>query len=470
MKSKLLLAAFCLFSLSQSNAQTHLLSYQSLGVDQASTFKPLMPQAIYNVETFKITYNTVDVDGSPTVASGAVVIPKQSSCDTFSIVTYAHGTVLEKEDVPSRNNQEATIAKVAASVGAVSVAPDYLGLGDNPGLHPYVHAESEATATIDAIRAARELLDTLGKGDNGEVFLAGYSQGGHAAMATAKYIQDNNLFSEFDVIGAAPASGPYNLSGTQAAVLLSDQPYSNPGYVCYVLFAMERVYGNIYNSYDEILKSPYDTLIPPYFDGTYNMSVVNNLLPDTLSGFLQDSVLANFKNDSIGKTHPIWQALLANDNYDWKPDFPIEMYYCTQDEQVDYHNSLIAEDSMNAKGATSVIAIDKGAYSHGVCVVPSLQDAMAFFLTRKTGCNIGIEELEFENLEVYPNPVSNTFTVSGSENPMDIELINAAGVLVKKKGEVKPNGQVDISNLPTGIYFLKLQNGNHFITKQLIKN
>ncbi len=468
MKTTLLLVFAFIFGLSQTNAQTYLLSTQDLGVTPASNFKPLLPSARYNVKTYKITYNTIDVDGTPTIASGAVMIPEVNVCDTFSIIAYGHGTVLERDDVPSRDNQEATIAKIAASVGAVAVAPDYLGLGDNPGLHPYLHAETEATATIDAIRAARELMDSLNLGDNGEVFITGYSQGGHAAMATAKYIQDNNLFSEFNVIGAGPASGPYNLSGGQAAVLVSDQPYSNPGYVCYLLFSFQRVYGNLYNSVDEILKSPYDTLIPPYFDGTYNMAVVNGLLPDTLSGFMQDSVLTNFKNDSIGKTHPLWQALLANDNYDWKPDFPVEMYYCTQDEQVDFRNALIAEDSMNANGASSVIAINKGAYSHGVCVVPSLQGAVAFFLSKRTGCSIGIEELEFENLEIYPNPVNNTFTVSGSETSMELELINAAGVLVKK-GMVKPNGQVDIANLPTGIYFLKLQIGNHFITKQLVK-
>ena len=36
--------------------------------------------------------------------------------------------------------------------------PDYLGMGESPGLHPYVHGESEATATLDMIRAAREFI------------------------------------------------------------------------------------------------------------------------------------------------------------------------------------------------------------------------------------------------------------------------------------------------------------------------
>ena len=468
MKSRLLLVILSLFGFSQLKAQTYLKSTQYLGQTSASMFSAFVPSAKYNVKAYKITYNTTDVDGSNTVASGAVYIPVGSSCDTFSILSYDHGTVLNKDDVPSRDNQEALIVKIAASVGAVAVAPDYLGLGDNSGLHPYMHAESEATATIDAIRAAREFLDSLNLGDNGEVFLTGYSQGGHAAMATAKYIQDSNLLAEFNVIAAGPASGPYNLSGTQAEVLLSDQPYSNPGYACYILFAMQRVYGNIYSSYDEILKSPYDTLIPPYFDGTYDMPIVNSLLPDTLSGFMQDSVLQNFRNDTVGKTHPIWQALIANDNYNWKPNFPVEMYYCTMDEQVDYHNALIAEDSMNARGAASVVAIDNGTYDHSGCVFPSLLDALSLFLSKKTGCTIGLDELVLENLEVYPNPTTGSFTIAGHEKPVEMELINASGVLVKR-GNIEPNGQVDISNLPTGIYFLKLQRGNYFVTKQLVK-
>jgi hypothetical protein len=38
----------------------------------------------------------------------------------------------------------------------LSAMPDYIGMGGSPGLHPYVHAASEATASIDMIRAARE--------------------------------------------------------------------------------------------------------------------------------------------------------------------------------------------------------------------------------------------------------------------------------------------------------------------------
>ncbi len=442
--------------LSTTAISQHFVSATYIGKTPPTTFSLFTAKAIYTVDAYKITYNTTNVDGTPTVASGMLVVPSGVGCDSLPMVAYDHGTVLLRSDVPSRDNGESLIPKVVASTGAIAVAPDYLGLGDNPGLHPYLHAETEATATIDLMRAAKEYLgDSLGVYFNGETFVTGYSQGGHAAMATAKYIQDNSLTAEFNLIGAGPASGPYFLSGSQAEVLVSNAPYSNPGYICYLLFAMNRVYGNIYQNYSEILKSPYDTLIPPYFDGNYDMSVVNALLPNTLSGFLQDSVLANFKNDSVGKTHPLWQALVAQDNYDWKPSFPMQLYYCTLDEQVNFQNSLDAELAMTANGA-NVTAVDKGAYNHGSCVVPSLQGALGFFLSKRTKCSIGIDELAFAvNLEVYPNPAGNWFKLDGFDKTVKIRVVNPSGQLVMIK-EVGPQQAVNTASWTAGMYTLEV--------------
>ena len=75
------------------------------------------------------------------------------------------------------------------------------------------------------IRAAREFItNDLNLIDNSQVFLTGYSQGGHACMATHKYIHENSLQSEFDVIASAPCSGPYDLSGIMADTIMSQHP------------------------------------------------------------------------------------------------------------------------------------------------------------------------------------------------------------------------------------------------------
>lgn len=451
--SHLLLIAFVQFGTWHLPAQ-NLESATYLSNTPVTLLAGFSSDAKYNVDAYKIRYYTTDIDGSTTVVSGALLVPVNTPCDSFALGVYNHGTVLDREDVPSRDNFEALVGKVMASTGAVAVAPDYLGLGDNPGLHPYLHGESEATATLDLIRAAREYLrDSLGVDLNGEVFVTGYSQGGHAAMATVKYVEDNNLFPEFNIIGAGPASGPYNLSSTMLPLLLSNTPYSNPGYIVYLLFAMERVYGNIYQDYEDILDSPYDSLIPPLFDGTNTMAVVNNALPNKIRDFLQDTVIDNLIADSVTQSHPIRLALEDNDNYDWAPSFPMELYYCTQDEQVDYQNSLDAEAAMQARGA-NVTAVFRGNFNHGGCFLPSLGSALDFFQNLSTGCqSVSLAEMTESNIEVYPIPARDWVQVQGlAGRPIVVCDLHGNKVF---EGPVPQNELIDLSHCAPGVYLLK---------------
>lgn len=455
-KTLLSLASIFLFS-SALNAQ-HLVSAELINTSSALILSFVSPAAQHDVNTYKIIYNTTDIDGTPTTASGALMIPINSGCDQFSLVSYSHGTVLEVDNVPSRNNTESLIPKILASTGKIATAPDYLGLGDNPGLHPYLHAESEATAAIDLMRAAREYInDSLSISLNGEVLITGYSQGGHGAMAAAKYIQDNNLMTEFNIVAAGPASGPYNLSGSQSSILLSNQPYSNPGYVCYLLFAYNRVYGNIFTNYSDILKSPYDVIIPPYFDGTFPMDSVNSKLPSMLNGFIQDSVLTNLNNSAANGEHPIWKALKANDNYNWAPTFPMELYYCTLDEQVEFQNSIDAADTMTANGASNVTAVNNGALDHGDCVLPSLTAANNFFNVHATACvNVSLQEkLNRGLISLYPNPAQQFFSIAGLEDRAEVRIYDIRGSLVQSS-IVDVDAKINTSSMNTGLYVVKI--------------
>jgi len=64
--------------------------------------------------------------------------------------------------------------------------PDYIGLGKGDKFHLYQNSESEATASIDMLLAIQELNIEFGIKTNKQLFLTGYSQGGHACMATHK--------------------------------------------------------------------------------------------------------------------------------------------------------------------------------------------------------------------------------------------------------------------------------------------
>tara|TARA_Y200000002_G_scaffold300100_1_gene255081 strand:+ start:1286 stop:2677 length:1392 start_codon:yes stop_codon:yes gene_type:complete len=426
----------------------------------------------YDVKMYKLTYNTVDTDSLSIIATGAFFIPTNTSCTEFPFAVYNHGTTLRKNDVPSNNNPEAIIGKVFSAGGYFVCMPDYIGMGDSPGFHPYVHAKSEATASIDMIRAAREYLTTTNFVDNNELFLTGYSQGGHACMATTKFIKDESLQSEFNIVASAPSSGPYDLSGIMADTIIAPTPYSNPGYIVYLLASYQLAYGNIFNSWSDVLYSPYDTIVPPFFSGnntTLDMGLLNSLIPNQMNLLIRDTCLNNFINDSINKNHPWWRALIDNDNYDWLPLNPLRMYYCTADEQIAYTNALIAESTMNNNGALDVQAVNMGDNDHGGCILPALSSAFNWFQTLRTPCNIS--SLTSRNLisyDIYPNPFTNKLNIQFNEK-VKLSVYTMDGKLLINKFNVQ-NIELITTNWPKGMYIVKVKGSvayqNAIITKQ----
>ncbi len=78
------------------------------------------------------------------------------------------------------------------SKGFIGLLPDYTGFGEPGRLQPVFHARTEAKMMLDGVRAvaeatAGELSPALA---SEHVFLAGFSQGGHAAFAAADYREE----------------------------------------------------------------------------------------------------------------------------------------------------------------------------------------------------------------------------------------------------------------------------------------
>ena len=450
----------------------YLVSCVYLGISSSNVLSGATGLSLdYDVKMYKLTYNTVDTDSLPTIATGAFFIPTNTTCTDFPFAVYNHGTTLRKNDVPSNNNPEAIIGKVFSAGGYFVCMPDYIGMGDSPGFHPYVHAKSEATASVDMVRAAREYLSTTNFVDNNELFLTGYSQGGHACMATTKFINDENLQSEFNIVASAPCSGPYDLSGIMADTIISPTPYSNPGYIVYLLASYQLAYGNIFNSWSDVLYPPYDTIVPPFFSGnntTLDMGLLNSLIPNQMSLLIRDTCLNNFINDSINKNHPWWHALIDNDNYDWLPLKPLRMYYCTADEQIAYTNALNAESTMNNNGALDVQAMNMGNNDHGGCILPALSSAFNWFQNLRTPCNISSSiNRNLISYEVYPNPFTNELNVQFAEK-VNLSVYTMDGKLLINKDDVQ-NIELVTSNWSKGIYIIKAKGSaayqNAIITK-----
>lgn len=316
----------------------------------------------YDVAAFRVVYHTIDLHGQPTVASGLAVLPVGYPYP-LPLVTYHHGTIAADREAPSSLGFEALIGYVVAADGYLALLPDYLGFGANTGLHPYVHADSEASAAIDMMRAVRQAAAFAGLLLNGQVFLAGYSQGAHACVATLRATQEEHP-GEFNVVMTVAGSGPYNPSGVQLLFSSSNPEYASPGYLPYVLLSYQAAYGNLYGSLSEAFVPPYDTLIPQLFDGTQSMSQINSALPSLWRQMFQPAFLDAVETNPL---HPVRAALRDNDLLDFAPASALTMYYGTEDEQVDYRNSVVAWFYYRfiARASGPVRAVNLGPLDHG---------------------------------------------------------------------------------------------------------
>jgi hypothetical protein len=72
------------------------------------------------------------------------------------------------------------------------------------------------------------------------------------------------------------------------------------------------------------------------------------------------------------------------------------------------------------------------------------------------------------NIYIYPNPVNTTLNIELEKVPLDatIQIINATGQLVKVNNMSDNKKQVDVSQLTTGIYFIRITTDNKDIFVQ----
>jgi hypothetical protein len=319
----------------------------------------------YQVWGFRVVYHTIDGQGQPTVASGFISAPFGST-ERSPVVVYHHGTFTQDARAPSNLGFETILGFAYSSDGYVAVLPDYLGFGANPGFHPYVHAATEASASVDLLRAARSLLASAHFPLNGQVFLTGYSQGGHAVMATLREIE-RNYAEEFNVVMTVAGSGPYSVSGVQYDFTTGNPLYPSRAYLPYVLTGYQTVYGNLYSDLSEVYVPPYDTLIPELFNRENTIGEIESALPTAWQEIFQPDFMEAITSDP---NHPVRIALADNDLLDFTPQSRVLLVYCSEDEQVSPVNATVAwfVYKFVKQSPAPIGRLSLGPFSHGECI------------------------------------------------------------------------------------------------------
>ncbi len=418
----------------------------------------------YGVDMYKFQYATPDVQGQPDTASGLFVLPRVDGA-SLPLLVYQHGTVGSKSDVPSNLAGGYELAMVYGAMGYATLAPDYLGLGDARGFHPYLHAATEASAAIDMLIAAREFLENDEDFEhNGLLFLTGYSQGGHASAALHRELEANYA-GEWPVTAAAHMSGPYRLSGTIQEFANNEEEYSIPAYVPYIILGLNEAY-QLYTDFSQVFREPYLGPILDFYAGEIDLGALNQDLITFLTAEAGGAIPKYMLQDSLRQAiaadpgHPLNLAIADNDVYDWAPQAPTRLYYCTADEQVPYTNSLVADSVMNANGAPNVLSVDANPVAdHFNCVEPAVTRAI-FFFGPMQDLTVASEEVSAPApARLHPNPASAAFWVEGLQPGDELFLRSATGQLLEHRRSTGERAEWPLKGYAPGIYWLQVLGG-----------
>ncbi|MEY9928852.1 dienelactone hydrolase [Catenulispora sp. GP43] len=331
----------------------------------------------YAVTDYRITYSTVDPQGRPTTASGLVALPSGAG-DRLSVISYDHGTNPTRDAVASvtAGGGDREAVELFASAGYAAVAPDYLGLGTGPGVHPYMDLASEVTASEDMLTASRALAGQHDTNLNPRVDVTGFSQGGAAAMGFAHAIQQGQAGAYWHLGAVAPMSGPYNVRTAEIPALLHNSlnPESEVLYISFWSVAMNRIY-HFYDNPAEVFQQPYASIVEGLYDGNHTEQDILSALPSSPTALLTPQYLARLQHP----TGALLKAMTQNDvSCDWHPNAPAQIYGADGDDGVAFANAQQCQAQLAAHG-DRVKLVDVGDVDHNTSAELATPQVLAFF-------------------------------------------------------------------------------------------
>ena len=316
----------------------------------------------YDLKMYNVFYFTADAKNNIVKASGVIIMPSNPIESPASLLSYQHGTMLQKiEPFTVSSGAEAGFAAALASASwSVVLVPDHLGLGaaalgQVELIHPYCQWESNARTDGDMIKAVKTLFQSPKFKEekppalNNRLLLTGYSEGGYLTLGLHRELEANpehyGLESNSPVTASAPMEGPYSLSDVMVGTLLADTEFPAPYFAPYLLVTYNNNY-DVYKTPGEYLKPPYDTTLPRLFNGFYSSDDVNSAMPKVVKNILSADVLSKFKV----KKGPFALVLKKNDLADPPLDTeytlksPVLLVHGNGDELVPYNNGQKAYD------------------------------------------------------------------------------------------------------------------------------
>lgn len=312
------------------------------------------------VDLYRVTYPSVipEQGNRPTVASGLVAVPAQAT-GILPVVSYQHGTVYGKHDVPSFPEESPeTLVMIAqfAGQGYVVIGADYFGMGLSTEPEGYMVKASHQQATMDMLSASDAILEDLAI-ERGSLFLAGWSQGGFVTFAFLESLEEAGIH----VTAAATASAPVDLGATLRGTLFFprdiDAPWIGASFIL-TSFAYEHYYGLPGLARSVIQDEHYEVARLAYEREPFDPEDLPTLLSDLVRPEYFDH--AYFEASAFGRLASETQA------YRRVIRTPMRNYYGEVDEAIPAELARLAMYYQRAMGAGNdkVEAISTGNTDH----------------------------------------------------------------------------------------------------------
>ena len=310
-------------------------------------------------EAFRVEY----IASSPYTRSRGVkasgLILKPPSNEPLPLLIYFYPTLLNKNEAPSLIPPTALsmdsiedyrlMLIFLALQGYIVMVPDHVGYGSSEDmLHPYLHKQSVAQTATNFLQSAVNTLREKGAVIQRELFIMGYSQGGHGALAFAEAMQNRSM--DFEIKAVSVGGGPYDLLYTAQELL--DQKQILKLVVAPLLQSYSYIYGWDLN--DIVRKESYADVVSQIYRQDSLQEAVE-ALPSSTGSLFHPQFLRDM---GTGRGDFYQRALEENSVYDWDPDFPVLLFHVKNDGIVPYKNMEIAYRSLRSGRRSQIKKMD----------------------------------------------------------------------------------------------------------------
>jgi pimeloyl-ACP methyl ester carboxylesterase len=316
--------------------------------------------ATHPVRLYRVTYPSVipERDSRSTVATGLIAVPEITQT-ALPLVSYQHGTVYGRQEVPSYPDQspetQLMIAQFAGQ-GYLLIGADYFGMGSSTEPEGYMVKASHQQATTDMLTASRAVIADMKLSDTG-LYLAGWSQGGFVTMAMLEKLERDGV----PVKATATASAPLDVFAALNGFL--NFPRKNDAVWVNSLFILSSFSFENYYGIPGLARSLFT-------DETYELArkayVREPVDPAAIPTDLKKLIRPEYFDAQYFAASAYGRLIAETQAYRWVIKTPVRNYYGDTDEAITVGVAKMAQNYQSAMGAGNPMAeaVSTGNTSH----------------------------------------------------------------------------------------------------------